>query len=69
MLIHLFLILLVSSLGIDLYPGWDKSWLDLFMYSSLSIITIATPLSAVKTILSLSLFNSLSAWVLGVGGP
>ena len=73
MLISLFLMELVGSLGIDLYVFWLSKLLALFMESCLSIITIATPLSAVRTMWSLSLFSSLKAkfWTLvklGLGG-
>ena len=44
MLISLFLMELVGSLGIDLYVFWLSKLLALFMESCLSIITIATPL-------------------------
>ena len=52
--------LLVGSLSVVLQAGCTSRFCFFSMYSFLSKTTIATPLSAVKTILSLSLFNSNS---------
>ena len=53
--------LLVRSWGIDLYVFWLSKVLALLIYSCLNIMTIATPLSAVRTIWSLSFLSSLTA--------
>ena len=73
MLISLFLMELVGSLGIDLYVFWLSKLLALFMESCLSIITICYPLVCSEDYVVSVLFSSLKAkfWTLvklGLGG-
>ena len=57
----LFLYLLGGSFGMDLYSGWSSSDRAFLIYSSLSITTKDTPLSAVRMILLLSFLSSAKA--------
>ena len=59
MVISLAFILLVGSLGMGLYADWARKLLALSIYSSLSMTTMANPLSAVRIILDLSLLAPL----------
>ena len=69
-LMSLFLYLVVGSVGMELYVGCCNNS-SAFLYSSVSMATNDTPLSAVKIILEESFFNSvmpfLSSFVMLVG--
>ena len=61
MAINLFFCFVVGSDGSTLYVGWFNKSSDFFSYSSLSMTTILTPISAISTILSWSFFSSFIA--------
>ena len=71
--ISLFFCFVVGSVGMILYVPWFNNYSAFFMYSSLSITTKHTPLSAVRTTLMLSSLNSLRVFcsslvMFGLGG-
>ena len=59
----LFLYLVVGSLEMGLYAGWSSNSWAFLIYSSLSITTKDTPLSAVRMILLLSFLSSANAFL------